>query len=214
MKFLENLHPYKNGSEIGGAGRGVVWAPKGPLFCGPCSIPTRGDPRMVRIGTGLPFWQINHAHSAYFRLFLGYFRVISATWPPPFRSQPPFLHILDPEKYSGYKSWNIPKCSGSCLHWMPTDTAHWLITVKDIKISVQLGKGVCPTVWLEVGGGGSWALKNKLVQESWDVLNLHSNNLCMICWSSAEGLHGKSSKNYSNIWREYPSSLIFPHKHS
>ena len=30
-----------------------------------------------------PFWQINHANSAYFRLFLGYFRVISATRPPP-----------------------------------------------------------------------------------------------------------------------------------
>ena len=40
------------------------------------------DPRMVRIGTGPPFWQINHANSAYFRLFLGYFRVISATRPP------------------------------------------------------------------------------------------------------------------------------------
>ena len=42
------------------------------------------DPRMGRIGTGPPFWQINHANSAYFRLFLGYFRVISATRPPPF----------------------------------------------------------------------------------------------------------------------------------
>ena len=38
-----------------------------------------------------PFWQINHANSAYFRLFLGYFRIISATQPPL-----PFLHILDP----------------------------------------------------------------------------------------------------------------------
>ena len=28
-----------------------------------------------------PFWQINHANSAYFRLFLGYFQVISATRP-------------------------------------------------------------------------------------------------------------------------------------
>ena len=36
-----------------------------------------------------PFWQINHANSAYFRVFWGYFRVISAT-------RPPFLHILDP----------------------------------------------------------------------------------------------------------------------
>ena len=42
------------------------------------------DPRMVRIGTGPPFWQINHANSAYFRLFLGYFGVISANWPPLF----------------------------------------------------------------------------------------------------------------------------------
>ena len=45
---------------------------------------TGADPRMVRIGTGPPFWQINHANSAYFRLFWGYFRVISATRPPPF----------------------------------------------------------------------------------------------------------------------------------
>ena len=29
-----------------------------------------------------PFWQINHANSAYFRSFLGYFRVISTTQPP------------------------------------------------------------------------------------------------------------------------------------
>ena len=83
MKFLENLHPYKNGSEIGGAGRGVVWAPKGPFFfvVHVASLPG-ADPRMVRIGTGPPFWQKNHANSAYFRLFLGYFQVISATHPP------------------------------------------------------------------------------------------------------------------------------------
>ena len=41
------------------------------------------------------FWQIDHANSAYFRLFLGYFRVASATR-PPFGSRPPFLHNLDP----------------------------------------------------------------------------------------------------------------------
>ena len=40
------------------------------------------DPRMVRIGTAPPPWQINHANSAYFRLFLSYFRVISVTQPP------------------------------------------------------------------------------------------------------------------------------------
>ena len=38
-----------------------------------------------------PFWQINHANSAYFRLFLGYFRVISAIRPPPFGSRPPLF---------------------------------------------------------------------------------------------------------------------------
>ena len=37
-----------------------------------------------------PFWQINHANSAYFRLFLGYFRVISATRPPFWISASPF----------------------------------------------------------------------------------------------------------------------------
>ena len=55
------------------------------------------DPCMVRIGTPPPpLWQINHAKSAYFRLFLGYFQIISATCPLPFGSRPPFLHILDP----------------------------------------------------------------------------------------------------------------------
>ena len=53
------------------------------------------DPRMVRIGTGPPFWQINHANSAYFRLFLGYFGVISVTRPPLLDLGPLFLHILD-----------------------------------------------------------------------------------------------------------------------
>ena len=37
-----------------------------------------------------PFWQINHANSAYFRLLLGYFGVISATRPPFWISAPPF----------------------------------------------------------------------------------------------------------------------------
>ena len=57
---------------------GVQWLHKGK-FQSPGA-----DPRMVRIGTGPPFWQINHANSAYFRLFLGYFGVISATRPPLF----------------------------------------------------------------------------------------------------------------------------------
>ena len=55
------------------------------------------DPRMVRIGTGPPFWQINHANSAYFRLFLGYFGVISANRPPLFTypgSSPVFVLII------------------------------------------------------------------------------------------------------------------------
>ena len=37
-----------------------------------------------------PFRQINHANSAYFRLFWGYFRVISATR-PPFRISAPLF---------------------------------------------------------------------------------------------------------------------------
>ena len=48
---------------------------------------------MVRIGTGPPFWQINHANSAYFRLFLGYFGVISATRPPLLDLSPPPFYI-------------------------------------------------------------------------------------------------------------------------
>ena len=47
-----------------------------------------------------PFWRINHANSAYFRLFLGYFGVISATRPPFWISASPF-----------YISWIRP-----CLH--------------------------------------------------------------------------------------------------
>ena len=44
-----------------------------------------------------PFWQINHANSAYFRLFLGYFRVILATRPPP-----PFWISAPLFTYSGF----------------------------------------------------------------------------------------------------------------
>ena len=39
-----------------------------------------------------PLWQINHANSAYLRLFLGYFQVISATR-PSFESRPPHFYI-------------------------------------------------------------------------------------------------------------------------
>ena len=46
------------------------------------------DPRMVRIGTGPPFWQINHANSVYFRLFLGHFRGYISHPAPPFGSRP------------------------------------------------------------------------------------------------------------------------------
>ena len=61
--------------------------------------PAGADPRMVRISTGPPFWQINHANSAYFRVFLGYFGVISATWPP-------FLDLGPPPPL--YISWIRP----------------------------------------------------------------------------------------------------------
>ena len=43
-----------------------------------------------------PFGHINHANSAYFRLFWGYFGVISATRPTLLDLGLPFLHILDP----------------------------------------------------------------------------------------------------------------------
>ena len=45
-----------------------------------------------------PFWQINHANSAYFRLFLGYFGVISTI-------RPPFLDLAPPPFYI---SWIRP----------------------------------------------------------------------------------------------------------
>ena len=55
------------------------------------------DPSMVRIGTAPPpLWQINHANSAYFRLFWAIFRLYQPPAPPPFVSRPSFLHILDP----------------------------------------------------------------------------------------------------------------------
>ena len=38
-----------------------------------------------------PFWKINHANSAYFRLFLGYFGVISAIRPPFWILAPPLF---------------------------------------------------------------------------------------------------------------------------
>ena len=67
---------------------------------------------MVRIGTGIPFDKINHANSAYFRLFLGYFRVISATRPTFWISaRPPILHILDPPLYVE----DLSKCRGWVL---------------------------------------------------------------------------------------------------
>ena len=54
-----------------------------------------------------PFWQINHANSAYFRLFLDYFRVISAIWPPLLDLGPPF-----------YISWIRPCYCGpsTCIY--------------------------------------------------------------------------------------------------
>ena len=47
-----------------------------------------------------PFWQINHANSTYFRLFLGYFGVISATRPPP-----PLLDLGPPFYISWIRPW-------------------------------------------------------------------------------------------------------------
>ena len=49
--------------------------------------------KWIQVGT----YMTGHANSAYFRLFLGYFGVISATR-PPLDLAPPFffLHILDP----------------------------------------------------------------------------------------------------------------------
>ena len=89
-----------------------------PLFCVACRI-SGADPRMVRIGTGPPFWQINHANSAYFRLFLGYFRVISATRPPLWISASPF-----------YISWIRP-----CILGISTQT--FAIEISSHKIGVQ-----------------------------------------------------------------------------
>ena len=53
------------------------------LHTGSCRPPTDIERRFHTRGSP-PFWQINHAISAYFRLFLGYFWVISAIRPPPF----------------------------------------------------------------------------------------------------------------------------------
>ena len=79
--------------ELGGPTKNKVAAWVNTLMCH-FYYHTGVDQRMVRIGTAPPFWQINHANSAYFSLFLGLYQSPS----PPFGSQPPFffLHILDP----------------------------------------------------------------------------------------------------------------------
>ena len=47
------------------------------------------EPGKGRIGTGPPFWQVNHANSAYFG-------AISVNFPPISTLGPLFLQILDP----------------------------------------------------------------------------------------------------------------------
>ena len=86
-------------------------------FCGHVETSMAGgqpgaDPRMVRIGTGPPFWQVNHANSAYFRLFLGYFWFISNTRPPFWILPPPLFYI------SWIRPWST-NCTGSC-RWYHT----------------------------------------------------------------------------------------------
>ena len=82
---------------------------------------------MVRIGTGPPFWQINHANSAYFRLFLGYFQVIWATRPPLFTypgSTPVLWIFLFGGGGEGGKGKGEGKISlvGCCLTQLMNDT--------------------------------------------------------------------------------------------
>ena len=55
-----------------------------------------------------PFWQINHVNSAYFRLFWGYFQVISAIRSPFWISAPSF-----------YISWIRPWLSN--YYFIPAD---------------------------------------------------------------------------------------------
>ena len=95
------IEPGPIGAECQGSSVQIKWSSRHPKLpsddlnftaCHPGA-----DPRMVRISTAPPpFWQINHANSAYFRLFLGYFRVISSIRSPLLDLGPPFLHILDP----------------------------------------------------------------------------------------------------------------------
>ena len=83
---------------------------------------------MVRIGTGPPFWQINHANSAYFRLFLGYFGVVSAIRPPLLDLGPPLLtypgsgpavHKELNLAYLGTRTLQCTQKSQISLYWMP-----------------------------------------------------------------------------------------------
>ena len=90
----------------------------------------RADPRMVRIGIG-PLWQINHANSAYFRLFLGYFRVISATRPPFWISAPLFTY---PGSAPAWHSYHFHM-------WVPPGVIHMSCSFSAHQITRSL-KGV------------------------------------------------------------------------
>ena len=67
---------------------------------GNCIRYAGADPGMGQTGTGPPFWQLNHKHSAYFR-------ALSANFPPISTLGPLFLQIMDPALDMAIENKNI-----------------------------------------------------------------------------------------------------------
>ena len=95
-----------------------------------------------------PFWQINHANSAYFRLFLGYFRVISATRPPLLNLGLPFLHILDPplQEPSKIKSEHVICCNLCKLYFICSKNS-WNAFFQVLNVYVSDNDFPCATIY-------------------------------------------------------------------
>ena len=122
---------------------------------------------MVRIGTGPPFGQINHANSAYFRLFLGYFRVISATRPPLLDLGLPFLHILDPALLNADQSFKM-----NCQHERTVAWLKWT-NIRDTTISSK------SKLWLiKQSGFGNFPIPLL----NFHVFEIHTLNVDLYCW--------------------------------
>ena len=95
-----------------------------------------------------PFWPINHANSAYFRLFLGYFQLISAT-------RPPFLHLGPLFTYPGSAPVSSHEYLSMCV---PT----FIISPSELQVTGIRGKYEHFT---------GWAIPNVFAQKSRKITN-------------------------------------------